>query len=198
LHGKHPLHQPLSLVDENQMRDGFVGEMDRLTTPVEVVDYQSNWPDLFEQEAARLRQLLGETVLALEHVGSTAVPGLIAKPIIDIDLSVANSADEASYLPVLENAGYKLIVREPTWQEHRLLKGPTTDINLHVWTVGSLEARRHLVFRNWLRTNPEDRKHYGKLKKELAAQPFEYIYQYNNAKAALIYAIYERVFARDS
>ncbi|MFD1141595.1 GrpB family protein [Larkinella insperata] len=191
----HPLHQPFQLVDESQTRAAFVGEMPPLTDRVEVVDYQPQWPALFQQEATRIRRLLGPVVLGLEHVGSTSVPGLAAKPIIDMDLMVADSADEASYLPPLERAGYRLLIREPDWQQHRMLKGPATDINLHVWTLGSIEAQRHVVFRDWLRTHPEDRERYGQLKKEVARQPFTYIYEYNNAKASLIYEIYERAFS---
>ena len=191
----HALHQPFQLVDESQNRAAFVGEMPQLTEPVEVVDYQDNWPELFRQEAATIRRILGSVVLALEHVGSTAVPALAAKPIIDIDLIVADSADEASYLPPLEQAGYRLLIREPAWQQHRMLKGPGTDINLHVWSLGSVEAQRHVVFRDWLRTHPEDRERYGQLKKELSKQSFTYIYEYNNAKAPLIYEIYERAFS---
>jgi len=93
----------------------------------------------------------------VEHIGSTAVPGLVAKPIIAILLVVANSADEPSYVPALEAAGYVLRIREPDWHQHRLFKGPDTNINLHVFTQGSEEARKHLTLRDWLRTNEADR-----------------------------------------
>ena len=125
---------------ENQNRAAYVDIMPRLTGPIQIVDYQSNWPELFQKEANNIGQILGNLVITLDHVGSTAVPGLAAKPIIDIDLSVANSADEPSYLPLLEAAGYRLIIREPDWQQHRMLKGPDIDINLHVWTIRSETA----------------------------------------------------------
>ena len=80
---------------------------------------------------------LGPAVVQLEHVGSTSVPGLVAKPIIDILLVVRDSADEPSYVPALTGVGYRLVIREPDWLEHRLLKGPDTDINLHVFTAGA-------------------------------------------------------------
>ena len=181
---------------ENQNRAAYVDIMPRLTGPIQIVDYQSNWPELFQKEANNIGQILGNLVITLDHVGSTAVPGLAAKPIIDIDLSVANSADEPSYLPLLEAAGYRLIIREPDWQQHRMLKGPDIDINLHVWTIGSLEVKRHLVFRDWLRTHADDRELYSQLKKNLANQFFDYMYQYSDAKAHLISQIYERASSR--
>lgn len=191
----HPLHQPFQRLSESQSRSAFIGEMPQLTQPIQIIDYQSNWSDLFHQEAKYIRQILGSTILALDHIGSTAVPGLAAKPIIDIDLSVADSADERSYLPLLEAAGYQLIIREPDWQQHRMLKGPGTDINLHVWTLGSIEAQRHLLFRDWLRANADDRLRYSQLKKMLANQDFKYMSEYNDAKSALIHEIYDRAFA---
>ncbi len=174
------------------MHAAWVGELPKLTGRVEVRSYDARWPHLYDQEAARLRRLLGERVLALEHVGSTAVPGLPAKPVIDIDLSLADSADEAAYLPLLEGAGYRLVIREPDWHEHRVFKGPDTNINLHVWTLGSPEAQRHVIFRDWLRKDEQDRERYGALKLELATRDFAYLHEYNNAKAPLIHAIYAR------
>ena len=120
--------------------------------PVVLVDYDPAWPGLFHRERARLGELLGDTVVAIEHVGSTSVPGLAAKPIVDIDLVVPDSADEDAYLPRLVAAGYRLTVREPNWHEHRMFKGPDTDINLHVFSPGCPETVRHRVFRDWLRT----------------------------------------------
>src|SRR5215475_5776519 len=104
----------------------------------------------------------------MEHVGSTAVPGLAAKDVIDIDLVVVDSADEDAYLPILENAGYVLRVREPNWHEHRYFKGPDTNINLHVFSPGCPEVTRHRVFRNWLRAHDDDRDRYDAVKRELA------------------------------
>src|SRR5690606_29898587 len=101
---------------------------------------------LFEREAKRIRSALGDRALRVEHVGSTSVPGLCAKPVIDILLVVPDSSDEASYVPALEAAGYKLRIREPEWFEHRLFKGPDTDINLHVFSEGASEIERMLCF----------------------------------------------------
>jgi GrpB-like predicted nucleotidyltransferase (UPF0157 family) len=113
---------------------------------VNVVEYDPQWPELFSREQQRIREILGATAHSIDHVGSTSVPGLAAKPIIDIDLVVPNSADESAYVPQLEAAGYLLIIREPDWHEHRCLKGPDTNINLHVFSPGSPETQRHAVF----------------------------------------------------
>jgi GrpB-like predicted nucleotidyltransferase (UPF0157 family) len=104
--------------------------------PIRLVEYDPDWPDRFKREAERIRAVLGDRVLQLEHVGSTAVPGLPAKPIIDLLLVLENSADEPAYVPDMEAAGYVLRIREPEWNEHRLFKGPDTNINLHVFSSG--------------------------------------------------------------
>ena len=103
-----------------------------LNGPVRLESYDAQWPRLYEREAARIRSVLGDRVLLLEHVGSTSVPGLAAKPVIDILIVVADHAEEAAYIPSLERAGYRLVARHPGWYQHRMLKGPDTDINLHV------------------------------------------------------------------
>ncbi|SMB97252.1 GrpB family protein [Deinococcus hopiensis] len=191
-HELMPTDAPLS---QAQVEAAFVGGMPKLTSKLQVVDYNPEWPQWYEREAARLRALLGERVRALDHVGSTSVPGLAAKPTIDVDLTLDDSADEAAYVPVLEAAGYRLTIREPEWHEHRLFKGPDTDINLHVWTVGSPEAQRHLIFRDWLRANETDRGAYGEHKKAVAEREYEYAFQYNNGKAALLREILARALA---
>jgi GrpB-like predicted nucleotidyltransferase (UPF0157 family) len=162
--------------------------------PVVLVDYDPAWPDLFERESARLRELLGDTVIAIEHVGSTSVPGLAAKPIVDIDLVVPDSADEDAYLPRLVSAGYRLTVREPNWHEHRMFKGPDTDINLHVFPPGCPETVRHTVFRDWLRTHPDDRDRYAAVKRAIATQAPD-VRAYSEAKNDVIDDIYRRAFA---
>src|SRR5689334_19304351 len=108
---------------EEQLRAVTLGELVPLTGPIQIVDYNSNWSRLFEREAERIQATLCNRVLLLEHVGSTSVPGLAAKPIIDLLLVVENSADEPSYVPALEAAGYVLRIRELDWYEHRMFKG---------------------------------------------------------------------------
>jgi GrpB-like predicted nucleotidyltransferase (UPF0157 family) len=131
----------------------------------------------------------------VEHVGSTSVPGLVAKPIIDILLAVANSANEASYVPALEAAGYVLRIREPDWYEHRLFKGPDTNINLHVFTQGSEEIRKTMMLRDWLRTNKADRELYARSKRDLASKKWKYVQNYADAKTEVIEGILERAKA---
>jgi hypothetical protein len=117
---------------EADLRAAWVVEPPKLTAKLQVVDYDPEWPGLFRREADRIRAVLGERVVQLEHIGSTSVPGLAAKPIIDILLVVADPAGEPAWLPDLEAAGYRLVIREPDWYQHRCLKGPDTNVNLHV------------------------------------------------------------------
>src|SRR5918992_5697953 len=123
-----PRHGPMT---EEDLRAAWVVEPPKLAGKIQVVDYDPAWPRLFQREADRIRAALGERVVQLEHVGSTSVPGLAAKPIIDIMLIVPDSSDEPAYVPDLEAAGYTLRVREPEAQEHRMFKGPDRNANLH-------------------------------------------------------------------
>lgn len=157
-------------------------------------EYDPEWPRLFEREARRVRDLLGDRVVMLEHVGSTSVPGLAAKPIVDMLLVVPDSSDEAAYVPVLEAAGYVLRVREPNWYEHRLLKGPDTDINMHVFSPGCPEIDRVLNFRDHLRVNEADRDLYERKKRELAQREWKYVQNYADAKTGVV----EEIIARTS
>jgi GrpB-like predicted nucleotidyltransferase (UPF0157 family) len=179
-------------MSEEEMQAVTVGALQPLTAPIQIVDYDPEWPRLFEREEARMTALLGDRVVALEHAGSTSVPGLAAKPIIDIVLVVADSADEASYVPALEAAGYRLRIREPDWFEHRLLKGPDIDINLHVFSAGCPEIGRMLRFRDHLRANDADRRLYEQTKRELAGRDWKYTQNYADAKTAVV----EQIIAR--
>ena len=177
---------------ERHFREVRLGEPRRLDGPVLLADYDPAWPGLYQREAARIRSVLGDRVLLLEHVGSTAVPGLAAKPIVDILLVVADTADEDAYVPDLERAGYRLWIREPDWHQHRLFKGPDTDINLHVHPPDSPEIDRHLRFRDHLRSDGADRELYEGTKRELAARRWTYVQQYAEAKTQVVEAILER------
>ena len=156
---------------------------------IHLEDYNPTWPHLFEREARRIRAALGDQALQVEHVGSTSVPGLAAKPLIDILLVVPNSADETTYVPALEAAGYILRIRESDWYEHRLFKGPDTNVNVHTFSAGCAEIRRMLLFRDWLRTHPADRERYEQTKRELAQQDWKYVQNYADAKTAVVEAI---------
>jgi GrpB-like predicted nucleotidyltransferase (UPF0157 family) len=118
--------------------------------------------------ATRIRRALGDRALAVEHVGSTSVPGLAAKPIIDIDLSVADPGDEPSYAPDLAAAGVRLRVRGPGWHEHRLVVADDPRANIHVFGTDSPEVTLHRMFRDWLIEHPDDRERYAAAKRESA------------------------------
>jgi GrpB-like predicted nucleotidyltransferase (UPF0157 family) len=177
---------------DEQILAAFVEKSVPQFVPVQIVDYDPEWPRLYEREAVRVRSALGNRVLLLEHVGSTSVPGLAAKPKIDILLAVENTADEPSYVPALEAAGYILTIREPDWFEHRLFKGPDTDINLHVFSSGCTEIDRMLLFRNWLRSTESDRLLYERTKRELARKNWKYMQNYADAKTAVVTEIIAR------
>jgi GrpB-like predicted nucleotidyltransferase (UPF0157 family) len=173
-------------LSEERIRAAFVGAAPRLSGRVVLVEYDPAWPGLYEREAARIRGVLGGVVVGLEHVGSTSVPGLAAKPIVDVVLTVADSADEGSYVPALEAVGYVLRIREPGWLEHRMLKGPDTDVNLHVFSAGEPEVARMVAFRDRLRADEADRVLYERTKRELAARDWTYVQGYADAKADVV------------
>jgi GrpB-like predicted nucleotidyltransferase (UPF0157 family) len=147
---------------------------------------------MFLLQANRIRDALSEKVLLLEHVGSTSVPGLSAKPIIDMVLAVSDSADEPSYLVLLEEQGFALRLRGPEWFEHRLLKAPHIDGNLHVFSFGCEEINRMLAFRDWLRVHDDDRRLYEEKKRELAARTWKHIQDYADAKSEVVRQILAR------
>lgn len=180
---------------EQQLRDVTVGEPQEINGPVYLADYDPGWPQAFEREAARIRGALGARAVLVEHAGSTSVPGLAAKPRIDIVLAVPDSANEPAYVPDLEAAGYVLRIREPGWHAHRVFKGRPDDLNLHVFTVGCSEIERMLSFRDWLRANPADRDLYLQKKRELAAREWRYVQQYADAKGELVEEILVRAGA---
>ena len=169
-----------------------VGEPPPTFREVVLEDYYSEWPLWFERAEREIRAALGDAVLELDHVGSTSVPGLAAKPLIDINLVVADTTDEGAYVPKLEGIGYVLRVREPDWYEHRLLRGQDPPVNLHVFPPGCEEVERMLVFRDWLRTNDADRELYERTKRELAAKEWKYVQNYADAKSEVVREILER------
>jgi GrpB-like predicted nucleotidyltransferase (UPF0157 family) len=177
---------------EERLRACTLGDLAPYSQDVTILDYDPDWPIRFQAEADRVRAVLGSRVLSLEHVGSTSVPGLPAKPILDMALVVADAADEAAYVLDLERAGYVLHIREPDWYEHRLLKGPGVDINMHVFSAGCPEVARMRAFRDWLRANPGDRDLYAATKRELATRVWKYVQNYADAKAPIIEAIMAR------
>jgi GrpB-like predicted nucleotidyltransferase (UPF0157 family) len=180
------------LMTEEQLRAVTVGELTPLSGPIELVAYDPAWPQLFEREAERVRRALGDRVLLLEHVGSTSVPGLVAKPWIDMVLVVTDSADEPAYVPALEAAGYALRIREPDWYEHRMFKRLDPGVHLHVFSADCAEVERMLLFRDRLRSNDPDRRLYERTKRDLAQREWVYTQNYADAKATVVQEILTR------
>jgi GrpB-like predicted nucleotidyltransferase (UPF0157 family) len=170
----------------------------RLDAPVHLDAYDEAWPEVYASVDRRVRSALSGQPILVEHVGSTAVPGLPAKPVIDVLLLVGDPTDENAYVPALEQQGFELRIREPEWFEHRLLRGTAPDVNLHVFAVDSPEARRMLTFRDHLRTHPDDRDRYAQTKTDLAAQTWAYMQDYADAKTAIVQDILRRASSADA
>jgi GrpB-like predicted nucleotidyltransferase (UPF0157 family) len=164
----------------------------------EIVSYpDSAWPQRYEDLASRIREALGWRALQLEHVGSTSVPGLAAKPVIDIDLTVADPEREQDYVPALETVGFRLVIREPWRYGHRALVADEPRCNLHVFGFDSPEPVKHRIFRDWLQGNPAERDRYATTKREAASDANaagEHVMQYNARKQQVIREIYHRAF----
>ena len=173
----------------------YVGGLPPKNQDVVIADYDPIWPHWYESAAFRIREALGDKALELHHVGSTSVRGLAAKPLIDINLVVADTTDEDAYVPPLEAIGYTLRIREPDWYEHRLLRGYDPPVNLHVFNPGCVEVEQMLVFRDWLRTHDDDRELYERTKRELAGQQWEYVQNYADAKTHVVRDIVARARA---
>jgi len=188
---------PYTPLSEEYLQKHTVGGLRPLSGPILLLDYDSAWPRKYEEEAKRIQTTLGDRALRMEHVGSTAVPGLLAKPIIDIVLVVADSASESKYAAALETAGYRLHLREPGWYEHRLFKGGDNSVNLHVFSSGCPEVERMVRFRDWLRTCRDDREFYAQTKRALVEREWKYTQNYADAKSAVVEEIMSRTL-RDS
>lgn len=154
-----------------------------------IADYDPGWRRRFEAERERIVAALATRAIGVEHVGSTSVPGLGAKPIVDILLMVDDVEDETAFLGPLERAGYGLRVRE---RGHRMFRTPGRDVHVHVWSSTDPEVRRHLVFRDWLRHSAADRGRYEALKRSLATQDWDDMNEYAGAKGDLIKEIDQR------
>lgn len=167
---------------------GLIGGVEKRA--IVVVPYRPDWPETFRLHRERIAAALGARALGIvDHIGSTAVPGLAAKPIVDMLLVVADSADEDAWLPAMEGAGYVLRVREPEFEEHRMFRTPELDVHVHVLSDGSPEIERYLRFRDALRAAPHLRARYQTLKLTLAAQDWSDMTAYAQAKSDLVEAI---------
>jgi GrpB-like predicted nucleotidyltransferase (UPF0157 family) len=177
---------------DEQIVAATVGERRPTNSTITLVPYDPAWPAQFRTLAHEIRTALGAGVLLLEHVGSTSVPGLAAKPIIDMVLAVADSRDEPSYVRPLEERGFTLRIREPDWYEHRSLKSPGIEGNLHVFSDGCEEIAQMLLFRDWLRSHADDRRLYEETKRRLAARAWKYTQNYADAKSEVVQEILAR------
>jgi GrpB-like predicted nucleotidyltransferase (UPF0157 family) len=188
-----PLPSPPPMLSPEHMAQRVVGDRPvEVSRPIEISPYDPEWPARYAVQESRIRAALGPLALAVEHVGSTAVPGLPAKDRIDIDLIVADPADEGAYVPALAMAGYTLRTREPHWYDHRCLWTDSHDVNLHVFGPDCDEYLRHLIFRDWLRTHPEDRDIYAACKRRSAADNPMSMSKYVGGKAPVIVEILKR------
>lgn len=181
-------------LDDATLSASLVGGLE--PTKVTIAGYDAEWPRRFERRAAELRAILGDRARLIEHIGSTSVPGLAAKPIVDIVVGIDDPEDEPAYLPALEAAGYTVRVREP---EHRCLRAgdPDESVNLHCYPPEHVEVRRYLALRDWLRANPADRELYAATKRELAEREWRDVNYYAEAKTPVITAILARAGWRE-
>jgi GrpB-like predicted nucleotidyltransferase (UPF0157 family) len=162
---------------------------------VRIVDYDPSWPQGFEVERDRIGRVLGATAHRIEHVGSTSVPGLAAKPVVDIMVTVDDPDDDAALVPVLTAAGYVLRLIEPG---HRMFRTPGRDVHVHVWRTGGDEEHRQLLFRDWLRHDADDRASYESVKRELAQRVWQSSGAYAEAKSDIVEEILEHAEAPTS
>jgi GrpB-like predicted nucleotidyltransferase (UPF0157 family) len=169
-----------------------IGARQPLNGMIHLMPHDPSWASKFTLLAEQVRDALGDAVLLLEHVGSTSVPGLLAKPIIDMVLAVRDVTDESLYVPALEARGFVLKVREPDWFEHRLLKPPDGGANLHVLSAGCIEIQRMIVLRDWLRTHEDDRQRYEAVKRDLASRTWKHVQNYAEAKSEVVREILAR------
>lgn len=182
---------------EAEMRAAIIGDLERVDGPITLVDHDPEWPLVYNVAAEQIRAILGGRVRQLEHIGSTSVPGLAAKPIIDIDLVVDDSSDESAYVPAMEAIGYILRVREPDWHEHRMFIRDDPRVQVHVFSVGCPEIERMLAFRDRLRTDDGERLLYERTKRELAGRAWDFVQHYADAKGDAVEAILARAMPQD-
>lgn len=183
------------MTDHSYLNMVTIGQPEKPQGAITLVSYDPSWPVQYEKEREKIAAALSGKNIQIEHVGSTSVPELCAKPILDILLLVADAAAEADYLPALEACGYALRVREPDWYDHRMFKGQSPTVNLHVFSQGCDEAQRMLAFRDHLRAHPDDRARYATEKRRLAAQKWTYIQDYADAKTAVVQEILAHISA---
>ena len=162
------------MTSEKYLKEVTVGPVSALSGKVVLEEYDAAWKGIFEEEKEKIGRALGRNGIVTEHVGSTSVPGLCAKPVIDILLIVRDSSDEDAYVPQLERVGYTMRIREPEWFRHRIM----------------------LDFRDWLRTDEGDRMLYGNTKKALVQREWHYLQDYADAKSDVVREIFSHMECR--
>lgn len=167
--------------------DWLIGGREART--IEIVDSRPEWADRFALERTKIAAALPHAT-SIEHIGSTSVRGLAAKPIVDILITVDRLAEHRD-IPPLEAAGYVLRVREP---DHLMVRTPARDVNVHLW-ANAADIDRHLLFRDWLRENAADRQRYEAVKRELATREWGDTNDYADAKSGAIIDITTRAEA---
>jgi GrpB-like predicted nucleotidyltransferase (UPF0157 family) len=181
---------------DSKLASVTVGKRDEHNATIYLAEYNAHWATRYCEVEAIVKRVLGKRVMLIEHVGSTSIPGLSAKPIIDIVLEVPDSDREVDYVAALEDNGFRLRIREPDWHKHRLLK--FDDVNLHVFSENCPETIRMLCFRDWLRSNPDEMERYLARKKELASRVWKYVQNYADAKSEVVEAILSRAMERET
>ena len=166
------------------MDEGLIDAIEK--RQIIVVDYDPRWPETFRKHEEIIKRVLGSKALSIEHIGSTSVPMLASKPIIDILVVVKDSGDEATYLPALLAAGYVLRVRETDWHQHRMFRTPEQDVHIHILSAGCVEIQKQIAFRDRLRTNAEDRLLYESVKRKLAKEDWPDMDTYAQAKSEVV------------
>lgn len=162
---------------------------------IQVVPYDERWPAQFAECRDKLANALGAAATRVEHIGSKAVPGLAAKPVIDIQIAVRDVEDEPSYVPAIESLGVALRSREPVHRYFRPSGDVPRTVQIHVYRSGSAEERDHLLFRDHLRAHPEEREAYARMKREVSARYRGDRIAYNEAKTGFILEAMERARA---
>ncbi len=188
-------HDPSEVVYVGAHPTGYV---------MQIVEPDPGWRQRYVELERGISDALGDRLLAIQHIGSTSVPGLPAKPIIDIDVAVADPVDEAAYVPALESIGLVHWLTEPDWHQHRLFKLLTEPrVHLHVFGRDCPEIVRHRMFRDWLIAHPEDRARYAEAKRSALASmqatgddhgALGFGMRYNAIKEPVVRDIYDRIF----
>ncbi|CEJ89732.1 hypothetical protein VHEMI05557 [[Torrubiella] hemipterigena] len=196
----HPEPTAAEIVEHHEYDAGDVQRVSfrKINYPLAIVEPDAGWATRFQAHRDAIIKALGPTIVSIEHVGSTSIPGLPAKDVIDIDLTVADLSDEDSYVPALEDAGFQFMLREPSWHGHRFFVAyRPNDCNLHVWGPGCPETIRHKLMRDWLREHKDDREAYAEIKRQSATETNAVggnVMDYNFRKEGFIRELLDRIF----